>query len=308
MAKWLVTGGCGFIGSHLVDELLRQGHETRALDNLSTGRRGNLPKSAELIVGDVADPDALACAAEGVDGIFHLAAVASVERCRIDWLGSHRTNLTGTLNVLAAARRAALPLPVVYASSAAVYGDSNQLPLSEVAPTRPLSAYGVDKLGGEWHAKVGWTVYSVPSVGLRLFNVYGPRLDPCSPYSGVIAIFADRIAANREIEIYSDGKQTRDFVFVSDVVAHFIEAMAGLRTGAAIFNVCSGRATCILDLAQTIGRIVGRRVIIRHRPGRKGDIRASLGDPAAARAALSLVAKTDIRDGLEKTLKSPAIG
>jgi UDP-glucose 4-epimerase len=146
MAKWLVTGGCGFIGSHLVEALVDRGDGVRVVDDLSTGRAANIPGSADLVVGDVADPAVLATAAAGVDGIFHLAAVASVERCRSDWLRSHRTNLVGTVNVLDTARRARPPLPVVCASSAAVYGDSDQLPLAETAPTRPLSSYGVDKL------------------------------------------------------------------------------------------------------------------------------------------------------------------
>ena len=178
MKRWLVTGGCGFIGSHLVDALLARGDTVRILDDLSTGKRHDVLAGAELRVGDVADRDEVARALTGVDGCFHLAAVASVERCTQDWLGSHRTNLTGTVTVFDAARSAGpSPLPVVYASSAAVYGDNPHVPLSETATTRPLSAYGADKLACEFHAQVAWGVHRVPNLGLRFFNVYGPRQD-----------------------------------------------------------------------------------------------------------------------------------
>ena len=200
MTSWLVTGGCGFIGSHLVDALIARGDRVRVLDDFSTGRRDNLPKGAELIVGDVAEEGVAADAARGMDGIFHHAAVASVERCREDWVVSHRTNLTGTIAVFDAARRAASPLRVVYASSAAVYGDCDRLPLRESERASPLSAYGVDKLGGELHGRVAWSIQGVSNVGLRLFNVYGPRQDPASPYSGFIAIFAGRLATVANFE------------------------------------------------------------------------------------------------------------
>lgn len=302
MARWLVTGGCGFIGSHLVDALAGRRDQVRVLDDLSTGRPDRLPAGAELIVGDVAEPETVARAMEGVDGIFHLAAVASVQRCTEDWARSHRTNLTGTVAVLDAARRAARPVPMVYASSAAVYGDNQDLPLTEASATAPLSAYGVDKLGGEWHARVGWSVHSVPSVGLRFFNVYGSRQDPSSPYSGVIAIFADRIARHADIAIYGDGEQTRDFIFVGDVVAHLLAAMQHGGSGARVFNVCTGRGTSIRCLADLIGDIVGWRPRISFEPPRAGDIRGSIGSPARAREGLGLEAKTTVLDGLTRTL------
>lgn len=303
MENWLVTGGCGFIGSHLVDALLARGDRVRVLDDLSSGKRENLAGAAELVVGDVADPRAVAQAAEGADGIFHLAAVASVERCAQDWVGSHRTNLTGTITIFDEARRAApKPLPVVYASSAAVYGDNDCLPLAEATHPRPLSAYGADKLGGELHAQVAWSLFGVPNVGLRFFNVYGPRQDPSSPYSGVIAIFAERIANGRGIEIFGDGQQSRDFIFVTDVVAHLLAAMDGLCSGAQIFNVCTGQRISILELAQAVAQAAGCKPRIRHEPARRGDIRASIGDPSAARAAFGLAARTGVVDGLKSTI------
>ena len=175
----LVTGGCGFIGSHLVDRLLSVGYDVVVLDDLSTGKRSNLDPRATLMVGDAGDPGLAARAFTGVAGCFHLAAIASVARSNEDWLGSHRANQTATISILneARAKDARPPVPVVYASSAAVYGEPEVEPLGEEAATRPLTAYGADKLGSELHARVAWIVHGVPTTGLRFFNVYGPRQD-----------------------------------------------------------------------------------------------------------------------------------
>jgi UDP-glucose 4-epimerase len=303
MARFLVTGGCGFIGSHLCDRLLDHGHQVSVLDDLSTGREANLDPRCRLIVADVADAEAVAKAMDGVSGCFHLAAVASVQRSVEDWLGSHRANLTGAVTVFDAARRAAGgPVPVVYASSAAVYGDGGDRPLAEATPLRPLTAYGADKLGCELHARVAWLVHRVPTVGLRFFNVFGPRQDPRSPYSGVISIFADRLLAGRPLAIHGDGTQTRDFVHVGDVVDHLMAAMADPAREPRVVNVCTGRATTILALAEIIGRIVGIRPEVEAKPSRPGDIRASLGDPALARARLGVSASTSLGDGLRRTI------
>jgi UDP-glucose 4-epimerase len=304
MALWLVTGGCGFIGSHLVDALLRRGDKVRVLDDLSTGKRENLAPGAELRIGDVADENAVASAFEGIDGCFHLAAIASVQRCNDDWLGAHRTNLQGTITVFETARRAAVAprLPIVYASSAAVYGDNADIPLKETATTSPISGYGADKLASELHAKVAWHVHRIPNIGLRFFNVYGPRQDPSSPYSGVIAIFADRLARRQQIEIFGDGEQVRDFIYVGDVVASMVAAMTQLRAGAPVFNLCTGHGTTILELAELIGRVLGYAPVIRHRSARAGDIRASIGDPSAAEKALGVAARASMLEGLGRTL------
>ena len=183
MATYLVTGGCGFIGSHLCSALRSAGHGVRVLDDLSTGTEANLAPGADLVRGDVADAGAVREAMEGAAGCFHLAAIASVERGTRDWLGTHRANLSGTVAVFEAAARLGR-IPVVYASSAAVYGDCAALPLKEDAPTRPLSAYGADKLGCEQHARVAGVVHGIPTLGLRFFNVFGPRQDPLSPLFG----------------------------------------------------------------------------------------------------------------------------
>lgn len=307
MASWLVTGGCGFIGSHLVDALLAGGDRVRVLDDLSTGQRSHLDPAAELIVGDVADAALVREAIRGTDGCFHLAAIASVERSVNDWLGTHRANQTGAISVLDAARRAGngRGLPVVYASSAAVYGDNTAAPLAEDQPARPVSAYGADKAGCELHARAAWFTHGVPTTGLRFFNVYGPRQDPHSPYSGVIAIFAERAASGRSLEVHGDGGQVRDFIFVADVVRFLLAAMARTRDGAEVLNVCTGRPTRILDLARIVAGILGSDVPIVHGPARPGDVRMSVGDPSRAAAAFGLRAGVLVEDGLRRTLDMP---
>ena len=224
MSTFLVTGGAGFIGSHLCDALIARGDTVRVLDDLSTGHRSNLPAPATLIEGDVANPAIVALAMAGVDGCFHLAAIASVEKGITEWLGTHNANVTGTITVLDAIRRQGTKIPVVYASSAAVYGDAATVPIAETEPRMPLSAYGADKYACELHARVASHVHGIPTVGFRFFNVYGPRQDPKSPYSGVISIFCERIAAGVPIDIFGDGQQTRDFIYVLDVVAALLAA------------------------------------------------------------------------------------
>ncbi len=305
MALYVVTGGAGFIGSHLTDALLAAGHSVRVVDDLSTGKRENLDPRAELLVGDAADPALIRTALQGAAGVFHLAAVASVARANEDWLGTHRSNLTATITVLDGAR-AAGRIPVVYASSAAIYGDQGEGNIAETALPRPMSAYGADKLGSELHARVAFGVHGVPTTGFRFFNVYGPRQDPKSPYSGVISIFAETISAGRTITINGDGAQTRDFIFVADIVRHLLAGMQRLHRApdASVFNACTGRALSVLELAQTIGEVSGQTPHIAFGPARPGDIRSSLGDPNRARAALGVAAETSLASGLGQTLAS----
>ena len=304
MQLFLVTGGCGFIGSHLCEALLHAGHRVRVLDDLSSGYVSNLPEGVEFIEGDVADPVVIGQAVDGVAGCFHLAAIASVEKGVQDWLGTHNANLTGTINLLNAVR--ALPnardVPVVYASSAAVYGDCPTLPITEDVPKTPLSAYGADKYGCELHARVATHVFGIPTVGLRFFNVYGPRQDPKSPYSGVISIFCDKLRRNEGVKIFGDGMQSRDFVFVTDVVAALMASMALRPSDARVFNVCTGRATTVLDLAHVIAELSGHIPKIEHCPGRAGEIRHSIGSSANARTALPLSEPIFLRDGLGQVL------
>jgi UDP-glucose 4-epimerase len=303
MPSYLVTGGAGFIGSHLCDALLARGDRVRVLDDLSTGKHANLPREAELIIGDIADPVAVRDAVADMDGCFHLAAVPSVARGIDDWLGTHRANLTGTVTLLDAVRHR--PVPVIYASSAAVYGDCPLQPISENSPTRPLSAYGADKLGSELHAHVATHVHRIPTTGLRFFNVYGPRQDPNSPYSGVISIFCERLQRRLPIDIHGEGRQTRDFIYVGDVVAALLAAMDRQRNGAdlpRVMNICTGEATSVLELARLIANLAGQKPEIRHGPPRPGDISASIGSPKLARDALALSRTLPLGDGLARVL------
>jgi UDP-glucose 4-epimerase len=302
MSTYLVTGGAGFIGSHLCDALAARGDTVRVLDDLSTGRRENLPPSATLIEAEIADPAAVARALEGVHGCFHLAAIASVEKGVTDWLGTHRANCTGSITLFDAIRRQGRPFPVVYASSAAVYGDTAAVPIDEATPCLPLSAYGADKYATELHARVATHVHNIPTTGLRFFNVYGPRQDPQSPYSGVISIFCARIPAGRPVVIYGDGEQTRDFVYVGDVVRALLAAMALNLPGAPVFNVCTGIPTSVNALTQLIATLAGRTPDARNQPGRAGEIRDSFGTPGSADAALGIAGRVSLRDGLGTVL------
>jgi UDP-glucose 4-epimerase len=303
MSNFVITGGAGFIGSHLADALLQDGHSVRILDDFSTGRRENLDPRCAVVTGDVADRKLMRDALEGADGCFHLAAIASVARCNEDWLGTHRTNQTGTIAVLEAARDAGR-LPIVYASSAAVYGDLGNRTAREDAYPQPRTAYGADKLGSELHARVGFIVHRVPTLGFRFFNVYGPRQDPSSPYSGVISIFAKRIADGAQVTIHGDGRQTRDFVFVSDVVAHLKSGMEWLSSegGASVLNVCTGEGTSIHSLLHSLGKLHNGLPKIVYGPSRTGDIRQSIGDPKGAISRLGVRASVPLEKGLAATL------
>jgi UDP-glucose 4-epimerase len=302
MSTYLVTGGAGFIGSHLCHALAARGDTVRVLDDLSTGDRRNLPPDTTLIVGDVADPAEVSRALAGVDGCFHLAAIASVEKGVTDWLGTHRTNITGTVTVFDAIRRQGSKIPVVYASSAAVYGDAVNVPIAETEPCVPLSAYGADKYACELHARVASHVHGIPTVGLRFFNVYGPRQDPKSPYSGVISIFCERIRAGQPVAIFGDGQQTRDFVYVADVVRALLAAIALRPADSPVFNVCGGTSTPVQDLAGLIADLAGKNLNAQNRPPRAGEIRHSLGVPSLANRVLGLEGRMPLRDGLREVL------
>lgn len=306
MNTWLVTGGAGFIGSHLVDALLARGDRVRVLDDLSSGRQRNIPQGCEFLRGSVTDPSLVLRALRGVDGVFHLAAIASVARCTEDWVGTHGVNQTGTVTVLEAARRVGA-LPVVYASSAAVYGDAARDGVAEHDVTDPRSAYGCDKLGSELHARIARRSFATPTLGLRFFNVYGPRQDGASPYSGVISVFRRRLQSGETLVLNGDGRQTRDFVYVADVVAAMIAGMARLpELPPALpglppaLNVCTGRSISVRDLATMLCEVAGVPAILRHAPAKIGDITHSRGDPALMTESLGLRCDISIRDGLER--------
>lgn len=297
---YLVTGGAGFIGSHLTELLLDRGHQVTIIDNLSTGKKENVPDNATLIIADVCDADAIAQYMEKVDGCFHLAAIASVQASVTDWIGTHRTNLGGTISVLNAARArgAHSPTPVVLASSAAVYGNSTDLPLNEKSATSPTSAYGLDKLASEMHGKLAWEMYQVPVSALRFFNVYGPRQDPSSPYSGVMSIFFERIRNELPFTVFGDGLQSRDFIYVKDLVHYLYQEMQGLNEGFVVTNICTGRETNLLNLIQALSSALGKSAIYSHESARPGDIKRSLGDPNRLNGRHPNMRPTDLQDGI----------
>lgn len=304
---YIVTGGCGFIGSHLCDRLLRQGHSLCVIDDLSTGSRANLPPTVDVIKADITTPGIFDAPLKQADGVFHLAAISSVAMSQQHWLRTHQVNQGGLVALLDAVANSERKIPVVYASSAAVYGDSPSLPLTENTPCRPLSAYGLDKLACEWQARIAGETHSIPTMGLRFFNVYGPRQSPDSPYSGVISIFAKRMKHGETVRIYGDGNQSRDFIFVEDVTDALLRAMQGLeekRLQYGVFNVCTGKSCSIESLARMMSEICGSRSALGHEPARPGDIRHSAGDPAAAAQALGFRAATALEDGLRQTMES----
>lgn len=314
MSGFLITGGAGFIGSHLADALLNAGHHVRILDDFSTGRLTNLDRRCEVLQGDVGDTELLGRAFDGAAGCFHLAAIASVARANEDWPGTHRVNQAATVAVLDASRKTrsatggnGQSIPVVYASSAAIYGNAAGV-CSETDTPSPRTAYGVDKLGSELHARIGHLVHNVPSMGLRFFNVYGPRQDPASPYSGVISIFARAVGAGLPLTLHGNGRQTRDFVYVTDVVRHLINGMTVLKNqgGCHVLNVCTGRETSLLDLIQILSELAGQRSAVMLGPARAGDIVRSVGSPSQTTQLLRLRAETSLREGLRTTMTSLA--
>ena len=309
MACFLVTGGAGFVGSHLADALVKQGHQVRVLDDLSSGHRQNLPQQIQFLHADVTDPTAVEQAFEGIDACFHLAAIASVVRSNGEWLRTHEVNLTGTINIFEHARRLRhrREIPIVYASSAAIYGDCGGVPVGEDTPVAPLSAYGADKSACELHARVAGAVHEIPTIGLRFFNAYGPRQDAQSPYSGVIALFADRLRHGEPLEIFGDGGQVRDFTYVGDAVAALGRALTAASTSAPVFNVCTGRGTTVGALAETMAMLYRTGLEAYHSPARSGEVRISIGDPRRAAEQLGFKAETTLADGLAITLDVPRL-
>lgn len=298
----LVTGGAGFIGSHLVEGLLRQGMRVRVLDNLSSGQRDNLADSnAELIVGDIRDPEALAGAMDGVRWVFHQAALVSVPASLDDPLGCYQVNLHGTLQVLWAAYQAGVQR-VVVASSAAVYGEAND-PVDEESPKRPLSPYASSKLAMEQAAQLFTCAYGLPTVCLRYFNAYGPRQRPDSPYAAVIPAFIEAMLEGRPATIHGDGDQSRDFVHIDDVVrANLLAAERPEATGG-VYNIGSGTSHTILQLAGILQRLFPQAPAPVHGPSREGDIRFSRALIDRAAEALGYRPVIDMQHGLRSTVE-----
>ncbi len=302
----LVTGGAGFIGSHVVDELLEHGWRVRVLDDFSSGCLENLACVAdriEIVRGDVCDGDAVEAAVAGVEVIFHQAAIASVVRSIAEPVHCHRVNLGGTLRVLEAARRHGCRR-VVFASSSAVYGDGSPPPLHESDPVAPVSPYAVQKLAAEHYLDVYAGIYGVETVALRYFNVYGERQDPDSDYAAVVPIFVAAARRGEPLRIHGDGEQTRDFIHVSDVArANRLAADASDISGQC-FNVASGRGTRVNDLVSVLGAAFGRVLEVVREPARPGDIRQSRADVGAACKQLGFEPFVDLETGIRRTIQA----
>jgi UDP-glucose 4-epimerase len=305
MAVCLVTGGAGFIGSHLVDALVAEGHDVRVLDNFSTGKRENLAgvrQRIELIADDITDPSAVRSAMHGVELVFHQAALASVPRSVADPVATHNACATGTLNVLVAARDAKVRR-VIYAASSSAYGDSVRMPKHEDDPTRPLSPYAVAKLTGENYCAAFSGVYGLETVRLRYFNVFGPRQSPDSAYAAVIPLFIQAMTAGRRPLIHGDGEQSRDFTFVADAVQANLKAAIAPGVGGRVYNVACGRRTTLNQLVSHLNALLGTEISAEHGPARPGDVRHSQAAIEKARAELGYRPTTDVLAGLRHCLQ-----
>jgi UDP-glucose 4-epimerase len=305
MATCLVTGGAGFIGSHIVEALLGRGHTVRVLDNFSTGRRANLAHLRECIdlrVGDLTDLEAVRAAARGVEIVFHQGALASVPRSVADPAATHEACATGTLHVLVAAREAGARR-VVYAASSSAYGASVRLPKQETDPTLPLSPYAVAKLAGEQYCAAFTHVYGLETVRLRYFNVFGPRQPPDSPYAAVIPLFMQSMLDGRPPTIHGDGQQSRDFTFVSDVVQANLLAAEAPGVAGKVYNIACGRRTSLLELVARINALLGTQIEPVHTDPRAGDVRHSQADITAAQAELGYSPRVDMEEGLRRCLE-----
>ena len=304
MAKVLVTGGGGFIGSNLVRALLARGDDVRVLDNFATGSRGNLLDvwdEIELVEGDLRSYERVHAATRGVELVFHQGALPSVPRSVQDPLTTSAVNVEGTLNVLLAARDEGVRR-VIAASSSSVYGNSGTLPRIESSPPDPESPYGVAKLAAERYCVAFSRVYDIETVVLRYFNVFGPRQDPTSQYAAVVPLFITAVAAGEPVSIDGDGTQSRDFTFVENVVDGNLLAADAADASGAVLNVATGSQTTILQLADTIGELVGRPVEKEFRPPRAGDVHHSWADVGEARRVIGFEPRISLREGLQRAV------
>lgn len=275
MSSYLITGGAGFIGSHLADRLIEQGHKVTIIDDFSSGKMENVNKKCKVIKGSITERNSLAEAFVDIDFCYHLAAIASVQKSVDDWVNSHLVNLSGSVSVFAESAKRGIP--VIYASSAAIYGDCKLLPIEEdQEKITPASPYGLDKYICEQQAALFAKFQGLKNLGLRFFNVYGPRQDPSSPYSGVISVFTNRIMNDQPINIYGDGSQERDFISVNDVVNILIKAQDFTSVESEVYNVATGKSTSINELAEILFEISGKKLPVSYLPAREGDIYKSL--------------------------------
>ena len=304
-APVLVTGGAGFIGSHLVDALLERGYAVRVLDDLSTGKRSNLPLDnprVELIEGDVADAALVARAAIGCQAVAHLAAVASVQASVDDPVRTHQSNFVGTLNVCEAMRQAGIKR-VLFASSAAVYGNNGEgESILEDTPKAPLTPYAADKLSSEYYLDFYHRQHGLEPVVFRFFNIFGPRQDPSSPYSGVISIFCERAEKGLPIAIFGDGEQTRDFVYVGDLASILVQALELPDVQSGAINVGLNQATTLNQLLMALSQVVGDLPAISYLPARSGDIRHSRANNQRLLERFKFPEPTPLNVGLARLL------
>ena len=313
MANYLVTGGAGFIGSHLVEQLLTRGERVRVLDNLSSGKRENLEAATaaardagatgtpEFIEGDIVDLDTVRRVMEGIDYVLHQAAIPSVPRSVADPVSSNRANIDGTLHVLVAARDARVRR-LVFAGSSSVYGDAPTLPKHEEMPPRPLSPYALQKLVGEQYLQMFTELYGLETVVTRYFNVFGPRQDPSSAYSGVISLFIRALADGRTPTVHGDGEQTRDFTYVANTVDGVLRAAVAPEVAGQVINVATNGRVSLNQLLSTLQTIIGTSVTPAYGPSRAGDVRDSQADIAKAARLLGYAPSVPFDEGLRRTV------
>jgi nucleoside-diphosphate-sugar epimerase len=304
MALYVVTGGAGFVGSHLVEALVRRGERVRVIDNLITGHARNIGAldGIEFLHGDVADLEVARRGVQGADFVLHQAAIPSVPRSVQDPVGSNRANIDGTLNVLVASRDANVKR-VVYAASSSAYGNTPTLPKQEDMRPAPLSPYALQKLVGEQYMQMFTALYGLETVSLRYFNVFGPRQDPSSPYSGVISQFVTAMLAGRSPTIHGDGEQTRDFTYVGNVVDGVLRATEARDASGLVINLATGGRVSLNHLFKTLAGIIGVTVTPIYQPLRAGDVRDSQADIERARAVLGYEPMVPFEEGLRRTVE-----
>ena len=303
MPHYLVTGGAGFIGSHLSEELVRRGHRVRVVDSLITGKRSNLAHlpQVEFVQGDLAELEVARRAVEGCNYVLHQAAIPSVPRSVRDPITSNRANVDATLNILVAARDAGVRR-VVFAASSAAYGNTPTLPKHEGMPANPLSPYALQKLVGEQYLQMFTRLYGLETVSIRYFNVFGPRQDPSSPYSGVISVFASALIENQPPTIYGDGEQTRDFTYVANVVDGALRACEAPKASGEVINVATGGRISLNQLFRAMRDVVGGTLEPTYAGAREGDVRDSQADITKAKEILGYEPTVPFEEGLERTI------
>lgn len=305
MAFWLVTGGAGFIGSHIVEELVRRGERVRIIDNFSTGKIENihhLSKKIEIIKGDVRDISVVRKAVKNIDYVLHQAAMRSVPKSVDDPSGANENNVTGTLNILIASKEAGVK-KVVYASSSSVYGDCKVFPQREDFLPSPISPYAVSKLAGEYYCVMYYKTFGLPTTSLRYFNVFGPKQPPESQYSAVIPKFIESALRDKPLEIHWDGKQSRDFTYVTNVVKANIIAALSSKSDGKIYNVACGSTVSLLDIVKIMERYFGKKLKKIFMPKRAGDVRKTWADISKIKKELKYDIEINFEEGLIKTIE-----